>query len=316
VFLIAPLFYLLFGLKIFEASLDEFFAFVVLHVVCSLMLSNYLFGPTRWPFVSDLYELVQSPFTFGALASVLRNPKKPQFKVTPKNQTVERDFVPGIGKGFFVLLAVLVGAAAIGVWRWFDVPFEREHLTIVMAWNLINLVLALAAAGVMYERAGRPVGSWVSRKKPINLVGYQSAGRGTLLQVGLDTARLRLGHEAAAQLDLDDGRVIVQMAVPGRSDLRLFPALVDARTSDRDAVTVDVTWVLQNDDEDRDLIAVVYGDSQAWVDFQAERARRRTVLGGLAYLLAAGFGRVTDLAFGRPPRTATATPPVPHRQTA
>lgn len=316
VFLIAPLFYLLFGLKIFEASLDEFSAFVVFHVVCSLMLSNWLFGRSRWPFVSDLYELVQSPFTFGALASVVRNPRKPQFRVTPKNVTVERDFVPGVGKPFFAILGVLVAAAAIGVWRWFDMPFEREHLTIVMVWNLINLVLAVAAAGAMYERSGKPVGGWVKRLKPVNVLGYQTAGRGNLVQVGLDGARLRLGHEQAAALDLDDGRVIVQMAVPGRTDLRLFPALIQGRTVDRDTVSVDLTWVPQNEEEDRDLIAVVFGDSQAWVDFQAGRIRQRTILGGLLYLFVSGFARVADLAFGRRPATGTEIRPVWNRQDA
>ena len=45
-FLVTPLFYLLFGLKLFEATVEEFFAFAGFHVVCALMLGELPVRPS------------------------------------------------------------------------------------------------------------------------------------------------------------------------------------------------------------------------------------------------------------------------------
>ena len=86
IFLIAPLFYLFFGLEIFTSSGTEFLAYTLSYMVVNLMMQNYLYGEFRWPWISELYEYAQSLYMLPAIGSVLLNPSKPTFNVTAKGE--------------------------------------------------------------------------------------------------------------------------------------------------------------------------------------------------------------------------------------
>ncbi|MEW6729659.1 MAG: glycosyltransferase family 2 protein, partial [Pseudomonadota bacterium] len=61
VFFIAPALYLLFSLKIVDAFLPwDLVSYALPHVLAAMMLSNILYGRTRWPLISELYETIQS----------------------------------------------------------------------------------------------------------------------------------------------------------------------------------------------------------------------------------------------------------------
>ena len=49
-------------------------------------VGNYLYGRYRWPWISDLYEYIQTIYLLPAVLSVIANPSKPTFKVTSKNE--------------------------------------------------------------------------------------------------------------------------------------------------------------------------------------------------------------------------------------
>ena len=89
IFLFMPLTYLFFGMKIYNASFEEFCAYALAHLACSMMLTNHLFGKVRWPFISELYEMTQALFVLPALLSVFVRPRAPTFKVTAKAETLQ-----------------------------------------------------------------------------------------------------------------------------------------------------------------------------------------------------------------------------------
>jgi cellulose synthase (UDP-forming) len=60
IFLFAPLCYLFLDLEIFTASGGEFLAYTLSYMIVNLMMQNYLYGDFRWPWISELYEYVQS----------------------------------------------------------------------------------------------------------------------------------------------------------------------------------------------------------------------------------------------------------------
>ena len=93
IFLLMPLAYLVFGLQVYHASLLEIFAFTIPHVIATYMISTMLFGRTRWPLVSELYEILQCAFTLNALVKVFLKPRAPSFVVTPKGESLEKTFV-------------------------------------------------------------------------------------------------------------------------------------------------------------------------------------------------------------------------------
>ena len=101
IFLVAPLFYLFFGLQIFTASAGEFLAYTLSYMVANMIMQNYLYGDFRWPWISELYEYVQSVHLLPAILSVMRHPLKPTFKVTAKDEFDRRQ--PAVGACLAVL---------------------------------------------------------------------------------------------------------------------------------------------------------------------------------------------------------------------
>ena len=57
-------------------------------MIVNLMMQNYLYGAFRWPWISELYEYVQSVHLLPAVISVILNPRKPTFKVTAKDESI------------------------------------------------------------------------------------------------------------------------------------------------------------------------------------------------------------------------------------
>ncbi|EFO31980.1 cellulose synthase catalytic subunit (UDP-forming) [Roseibium sp. TrichSKD4] len=155
VFLVAPLLYIFFDLKIFVANGQEFLAYAVTYLFANMIMQNYLFGKVRWPWVSELYEYIQSFYLAPAILSVVTNPKKPKFNVTEKGLTTERDFVSSLAGPYFVFFGILVLAMFYGCWRYFDQTVDKDLLIVVLIWNSANLVLAAGALGCVTEKSER-----------------------------------------------------------------------------------------------------------------------------------------------------------------
>ena len=151
-FLIAPLFYLFFGLEIFTASGAEFIAYVLSYMAVNLMMQNYLYGRYRWPWISELYEFIQSVYLLPAVISVLLRPTKPTFKVTAKNESLERRRISELGKPFFIIFAVLFLGVVATYWRMIAEPYNADTTLVVGLWNILNLLMAGCALGVVSER--------------------------------------------------------------------------------------------------------------------------------------------------------------------
>ena len=107
----------------------------------------------------------------------------------------------------------------------------------------------------MYERSGKPVGGLGQAAEAGQRAGLSDGRpRQTWFRWAWTGARLRLGHEQAAALDLDDGAGDRADGGAGPDGPSPVPGAGSrGRTVDRDTVTVDLTWVPQNEEEDRDL---------------------------------------------------------------
>ena len=154
-FMFAPLLYIFFSLEIYTANIYEFGAYSLTYLVSSFAMQSYLYGRLRWPWISELYEYIQSVMLFGSIVSVVRNPRKPTFNVTAKGQTLDRSVMSGLARPYFAIFAVLLVAAFYAAYRLLTEPLASELLIMVAAWNLINLGLAGAALGVVAERRER-----------------------------------------------------------------------------------------------------------------------------------------------------------------
>ena len=151
-FMVSPLLYIFFSLEIYQANIQEFAVYALTYLVASFAMQSYLYGKVRWPWVSELYEYVQSIMLIGSIVSVVRNPRKPTFNVTAKGQTLNSDGLSPIAIPYFVMFYVLLAAAAYSFWRLATEPVASDLLMIVAMWNLLNLILAGAGLGVVAER--------------------------------------------------------------------------------------------------------------------------------------------------------------------
>ncbi|HMN88094.1 MAG TPA: UDP-forming cellulose synthase catalytic subunit, partial [Bauldia sp.] len=152
IFLVSPLFYLFFGAEIFIASGGEFVAYTLMYMAANLLIQNFLYGRYRWPWISELYELIQSIYLLPALISVAFNPTKPTFRVTAKNESLDRSHISALGGPFYILFAILLVGVAMTAWRVWSQPYDADLALIVGGWNLLNLLMVGCALGVVSER--------------------------------------------------------------------------------------------------------------------------------------------------------------------
>ncbi|WP_442915993.1 UDP-forming cellulose synthase catalytic subunit [Lichenihabitans sp. Uapishka_5] len=150
-FIFAPMLYIFFDLKIYVANQQEFFAYTVAYMASALLIQSYIFGRVRWPWISDVYEYIQSVMLFRAVISVFINPRNPKFEVTAKGQTLEHDRISEIALPYFVVFFMVLASLVVLGYRFAYEPEARELIGVVGVWSLLNLILAGLGLGAVCE---------------------------------------------------------------------------------------------------------------------------------------------------------------------
>ena len=143
-------------------------------MIANLIMQNYLYGEFRWPWVSELYEYVQSVHLLPAVLSVIRHPLKPTFKVTAKDKSVSDSRLSELAWPFFLIFGVLLAGVGVTAWRVYAEPYRADLTLVVGGWNLLNLVIAGCALGVIAEKGQRRAATRrvkVSRRARLGLEG-------------------------------------------------------------------------------------------------------------------------------------------------
>ena len=270
-FLVAPLFYLFFGLQIFTASSGEFVAYTLTYMAVNLMMQNYMYGSFRWPWISELYEYVQSVHLLPAVVSTLLHPRKPTFNVTAKDESITVSRVSEIGLPFYVIFAVLLLGLVATVWRVIDEPYRADLTMVVGAWNVLNLVIAGCALGVVSE-LGTPTANRriaVKRRCDIQIDGTLLAG--TIEDVSVSGVAIRVtgalppeaGRGTSATLRVRTDRETGRDTIP----------LVFKRIQRAEGSTVlGCAFAAEEAHHNRLIADLIFADSAQWQQFQ--RARR------------------------------------------
>lgn len=170
IFLVAPFCYLFFNLQIFTASAGEFMAYTATYFLVNLVMQNSLYGRWRWPWISELYEYIQSIHLLPALLSVLANPSRPTFNVTAKDESIAQSRLSEIARPFFIIFIVLLVGVGFTVYRLLTEPYRAEVTLVVGGWNLFNLIIAGCALGVVAERSEQQSSRRVAVKRPCEIL--------------------------------------------------------------------------------------------------------------------------------------------------
>lgn len=278
VFLLAPAAYLVFGLRIFEGNLAEFLAYALPHVVGVVLVGDLLFGRVRWAFTSELYELLQAMYNLPALLQVIRNPRQASFRVTPKGETLQQEFITRLARPFYAIYVLSVLAVIFGVWRWYAYPDSRDATLITMCWLAVNLVLLHAALGALFERRQlrRAPRMPANRRAELKLDdGRRVAGR--VVDLSATGAALRIDPGANGIQDGVEGEL--RLYRPGETTPSRLHVVLRRRHFDAaGSVVLGLAFQPRDLAERRLVVSHVFGDSGRWQVFRDNRARQVGVL--------------------------------------
>ncbi|MDO6477055.1 UDP-forming cellulose synthase catalytic subunit [Alteromonas sp. 1_MG-2023] len=279
IFLLMPLAYLVFGMQVYHASMTEIMAYTMPHVIATYMLSTMLFGKTRWPLVSELYEILQCIFTLRALTKVFRNPRAPSFVVTPKGENLTQTFISPLSGVFYALL-LLVGIAMVaGVVKMVNEPLTRELTAVVLGWNAFNLLLLVSVMGVLVERKQVREQARLPANDYISLIGSDgNAWTGHLIDLSLGGAKLRLSGDTAG---LPEKVTLITDREGDLGKIRL-PCQVLSVSPDNKFVRFQFVQDEGNIDQ---IVRFVLGDSRRWQSFQRRRTRPVSYWFGVKHVL-------------------------------
>ncbi|MGH6925466.1 MAG: UDP-forming cellulose synthase catalytic subunit [Propylenella sp.] len=285
-FTLAPLLYIFFSLQIYVANFQEFVGYTIAYMAVNIMLQSYLYGTLRWPWVSELYEYVQAVFLGRAIFSVIMNPRKPTFNVTAKGLTVDRDHLSALAKPYFAIFGVLAVAAVYAAYRYVTEPAGNDLLMIVGVWNVMNLVIAGVALGVVSERPERRRAQrlTVLRRGVLEIVGGSTVPV-SIEDVSTGGLRLRMIEETIPQMKAGATIAMLRLELEDGGETNEAIALVLRRNGhDEQGPFLGMEFIQLTPPQYKLIASLLYRD---WSVFEQFRARRRTaqsiLLGSLRF---------------------------------
>lgn len=298
-FFIAPLLFILFNLKIYVSSMEEFFAYALTYLVVSEIIRSSLYGRLRWPWISELYEYAQSLFLLPAIASVVISPRRPSFNVTAKGQDVHQDRLSEFSLPYFVIFMVSLVGMAVCVYRYQTEPEISGLLAVAGLWQLINLLIAGAGLGIVTERAERQGGYRLAANSDVDLLIGDEAYPAQVTEVSTTGASLRLVGTIPPTLFENQPAVLALVDAPAHVGKRQIPVMA-ADLLEGGGTRLEVAFDLKT--EDYPMVAhMMLGDmATARAQRDARRHQRGIIRGTLDLVLWAirsPFGYLA-LAFG------------------
>ena len=279
IFLFAPLFYLFFNLEIFTSSGGEFLAYTLAYMVVNMMMQNYLYGSFRWPWISELYEYVQTVHLLPAVISVILNPRKPTFKVTAKDESISVSRLSEISRPFFVIFAVLLVALGMAVYRVYAEPYKADVTLVVGGWTLLNLIMAGCALGVVSERGERSS----SRRVRVNRRCEFGVGDkwfpASIEDVSVHGARLHVFSKTFDPLETGTHGVI-KFRPYSSAEEETLPISVRNTQAAGDITSIGCLYMPQSALDHRFIADLIFANSDQWTKFQLSRRRNPGLIRG------------------------------------
>ena len=286
IFLVAPLCYLFFDLEIFTASGGEFMAYTLSYMVVNLMMQNYLYGAFRWPWISELYEYVQTIHLLPAVISVILNPRKPTFKVTAKDESIARSRLSEIAAPFFVIFGVLLIAVGVTIYRIYTEPFKADVTMVVGAWNILNLIIAGCALGVVSERGQRAATRRVKVSRRCEIAVGDTWLPGTIEDVSVRGMQAEIF--GSPKLQVGD-TLSVRFKTYFDEQEHILPLDVRNMSKRAETVTVGVSYAPRSTFHHRLIADLIFANSNQWSQFQLSRRGNPGLLRGTAWFLSLAF---------------------------
>jgi cellulose synthase (UDP-forming) len=255
-----------------------------MYMIVNLMMQNYLYGRFRWPWISELYELIQSVYLLPALISVLLNPRKPTFKVTAKDETLDRNYISELGGPFFVIFAVLLAGVGMTIWRIITQPYDIDVALVVGGWNILNLLMVGCALGVVSERRNPQSTHRVKISRRCDFIHDGEVVPGTIEDVSLGGARIRVVHQAADRIRQGD-EASVRFTPLSDFGANTLPLTVRSFSEDGTTMIIGCRFHPESAIDFRLIADLLFANSKQWSDFQESRRVNIGIIRGSLWFL-------------------------------
>lgn len=297
IFLIAPLFYLFFDLQIFTASGGEFLAYTLSYMVVNLMMQNYLYGSFRWPWISELYEYVQTVHLLPAVVSVALHPSRPTFKVTAKDESISYSRLSELSLPFFIIFLVLLVGMAVAAYRVYAEPFKADVTLVVGGWNLLNLIMAGCALGVVSERGQRASTRRVKVSRRCEYKAGDAWLPGTIEDVSVNGMRIKM-LSANAERALQHEKSEVRFVTHFDGEQHVLPVTIRNQTDEGETVDIGCLYKPDRPEHNKLVADLIFANSEQWTQFQhSRRGNPGLVRGTIWFLGVAAFQTYRGLVY-------------------
>ncbi|WP_099826996.1 UDP-forming cellulose synthase catalytic subunit [Oceaniglobus indicus] len=291
-YLLVPLVYLFFGIEIFVATFPEVMAYMMCYLAAAFMVQNALYTRTRWPLISEIYEVAQAPYLAKAVFKTVISPRSAKFNVTAKDETLAEDYISPIHWPLTIMwLAMLAGLIAFVI-RWIAFPGDHSVLSVVGGWAIFNFILVSLAYRAVAEKQQRRASPRVDVETPATLwlAGDDSDTLPVqLLDASTSGVRILLGRDVGSiQSSKLEGQLICFQ--PDFPEAPQLEVPVSARiVSVQSTAEGQILGLLLEADQNmkaREAVAyLIFGDSEAWRRTRAASQGRKGMLAGFGYTL-------------------------------
>ncbi|MEO1928342.1 MAG: glycosyltransferase family 2 protein [Nautiliaceae bacterium] len=268
-FLIVPLFFIFFNLKIYDATLADVISYSLPHFFFSVLLSYYLYSKYRWPFFSEVYESLQSLFLLPAIISVILAPRSPTFIVTPKGENIEKDFVTPFYKPIFFLFNITVIGIMIGIYKYVQNPDQRGTLAVLGFWMCFNILYLGVGMIVAHEKPEKRTFHRIPANDEAIVYINHKAYEGTVRDISLTGIWIEV-HKDISHL-LKDYVWDKKLKFLIKDEYGIMFA-VEGQVVNANAHNIRMKFVFANIDQEKKITQLVYASSSRWKLFMQEKA--------------------------------------------
>lgn len=282
--LVSPIVFLFFSANLCDTTSEELMVYALPQMLAALITTQYFYGRVRWPFMSQLYETAQAIYVTWAIVEVIRKPRAPTFKVTPKGEDLNNSFVSELSWPFYVFLTLNVASIIFGVFRYFDEPTHRGMIMFVEFWAVLDAFFLLGMLGVLFERPQPRKEPRVAHQEAVKLVWNGVEHDAMVVNASMSGLQLRLDPA----LVMPTAGVRLRLFFPHRQQ-SLLAQTQWLWTSDAGDHFLGLSYVFDGVADERLAAAVAFGSSEQLVRNNQRRHTGRTVLGSLGWLVYASF---------------------------
>jgi cellulose synthase (UDP-forming) len=219
-----------------------------------------------------------------ALVSVLLNPSKPTFKVTAKNESLDQARLSELARPFYIIFFVLMAGVVMTVWRIYAEPYKADVALVVGGWNLLNVLIAGCALGVISERQENRQSRRIDVRRRCEFIIGDRILPGTVEDASVGGARLNINGLKAQELERGQSASIrfkTSVDIPTHE----LPITLRTIAPGAKGVTLGCRYEPTVADHYRLISDLIFSSSEQWSKFQWNRRVNIGILRGTIWFV-------------------------------